>query len=235
MRVLELGNYVSVAYAGMILAEQGMDVAKWHNGNDPICGLYRGDELWQWINEGKNMVERHVTTLLTLAPDDYPDIIIDNFRPTTLEQWGINPAQIAEHMHCVWVSLRSEVGDTSFDIVAQMRSTAEYVGYLPFYLGDTSGGLWLAFKALAMHAHKKPGHYVLGQASCMQKLIEGELVVTPSRTEKHRPIWDRDGYFFDEQQQKAVVRYKGREYHEPVRDTEWKYAHLWHDGGRMRI
>jgi hypothetical protein len=34
----------------------------------------------------------------------------------------------------------------------------------------------------------------------------------------------------------GVVRFRGREYREPVRDAAWKLAHLWHNGtGRMRV
>jgi hypothetical protein len=59
MRILELGNYVVPAYAGMILAEQGHAVTKWTNGRDPILSLNRGDELWRWINHGKRTEDRH--------------------------------------------------------------------------------------------------------------------------------------------------------------------------------
>jgi hypothetical protein len=33
----------------------------------------------------------------------------------------------------------------------------------------------MAFKALPMSLAGKPGHYVLGQSSVLQKLVEGEL------------------------------------------------------------
>jgi hypothetical protein len=53
LRVLEIGNFVSVAYAGMVLAEQGAEVQKWTNGRDPILGCRSGDALWEWIDYGK--------------------------------------------------------------------------------------------------------------------------------------------------------------------------------------
>jgi hypothetical protein len=234
IKVLELGNYVSVAYAGMILAEQGASVTKWHNGRDPILGLHRGQEMWAWINEGKRLLETPIETIEDLHYRSYPHIVIDNFRASTLEGWGINPASLAQKMGCVWVSMRSEYGDVSFDLLAQCRSWMEYAEWVPFYVGDTTGGLWMAFKALAMHAQKQPGHYILGQATCMQKLVEGELVVTPQRDKQSIP-WDADEYRFDKVTQEAVIAYKGNVYREPVRNEEWKRAHLWHENGRMCI
>src|SRR6202042_2619209 len=99
MRILELGNYVVVGYAGMILAEQGHAVVKWTNDRDPILSLNRGDELWRWINHGKRLEGRHPGILAAdwdqvfwLEP---PDIVLDNLRPETLARWGIDPGEIA--------------------------------------------------------------------------------------------------------------------------------------------
>jgi hypothetical protein len=70
----------------MILAEQGATVEKWTNGKDPILGCRSGQELWAWINYGKKLVNRPVASL----PVDPPsvDVVIDNFRPSTLAGWG---------------------------------------------------------------------------------------------------------------------------------------------------
>ena len=233
MRVLELGNFVVPAYAGMILAEQGARVEKWTNGKDPILGCRSGAELWAWINHGKTIRYRHPRELAGGVPFD---VVIDNFRPDTLIGWGVDPALLAGQYSLVWVSMRAEVGDRSFDLIAQARSTMEVAPHAPFWLGDTAGGLWAAFKALAMYADRRPGHYVLGQASCLQKLVEGELMV-----ERPEPLagnvvpWDPDAYYHDTAANEVRVDYKGASLREPVRDRAWKLAHLWHDGGRIRI
>jgi hypothetical protein len=216
----------------MILAEQGAAVQKWTNGKDPILGCRSGADLWAWINHGKTLLDRPVASL----PGDPPsvDIVIDNFRPATLAGWGVDPAALAERHGWVWVSMRSEVGERSFDLIAQARSTAADFGHIAFWLGDTAGGLWVAFKALAMHAAGRPGHYVLGQASCLQKLVEGELCV-----ERPEPLpgnvvpWDPDPYRMCDGA--AVVEYKGDRMEEPIRSREWKLANLWHVKGRMRV
>lgn len=233
MRVLELGNYIVPAFAGMILAEQGHEVTKWTNGRDPILGLRRGDELWDWINYGKQIEKCHPTEIHALVHSHQsPDIIIDNFRPSTLEKWHIDPAFIAERHRIVWVSARSEVGEISFDLIAQCRSWMEYTPWVPFYVGDTVTGLWLAFKALAALTAGKPGHYSIGHASCLQKLVEGELVIDVERNGKCIP-WDIDEYTFRDGE--ASILYRGERYVEPVRDRQWKLTHLWHRDGRIII
>ncbi len=146
MKVLELGNYIIPAYAGMVLAEQGHEVVKFTNGRDPILGLQRGPELWAWINHGKVLRDDHPRTVL-----DGPafDIILDNFRPTTLKAWGITPVELCQRFGYRWISMRPEVGDRSFDVLAQAQAWMEFCPYIPFYIGDTAPGLWMAFKALA--------------------------------------------------------------------------------------
>src|SRR6185437_4027761 len=105
-----------------------------------------------------------------------------------------------------------------------------YAPWVPFWAGDTCGGLWLAFKALAMHAQGRHGHYVLGQASCMQKLIEGELVLDAPRRKEGPVPWETEPYRVEGDT--AIVEYKGTTYREPIRDRAWKLTHLWHDQGR---
>lgn len=239
MRVLELGNTIAPAYCGMLLAEQGHEVVKWMLPPDPIHRLYRGRELAAWLNHGKIMRERHARDLLTLTDSiDWPDVLLENFRPSTLQKWGIDPPALAAKYGVIWISMRSEVGEVSFDLLAQMRSWAEYTDWTPFYVGDTSAGLWMAFKACAMYADCKWGHYVLGQASCLQKLVEGELLDSlnvDGERSRDKLVWNPDHYRFDAKSREAHIDWKAQTFREPVRDRAWKLANLWHDDGRIRI
>jgi hypothetical protein len=212
----------------MLLAEQGHAVTKWWGGDDPILHLRRGAELWAWINQGKTLVERHPREVGASAWD----LILDNFRPSTLASWQVDPVLRTTGHPCVWVSMRAEVGEVSFDLLAQCRSTMEYAPWIPFYLGDTAGGLWCAFKGLSAVNRRQYGHHVLYHATCLQKLVEGELVVVPDRDGKTIP-WDCDAYGFVEGQ--AVIDYKGVPYREPIRDHAWKWENLRHEQGRMVI
>lgn len=227
MKILELGSYVAPAYAGMLLAEQNNSVTKWVWGLDPIQNLKKGDELWEWINYGKIIVRKHASLVKDLKKGEF-DAVIDNFTPSFLHRCGIDPHVESDRLQVPWVSLRSEIGDRSFDIIAQARSILEFSPWIPFYVGDTSAGLWMAFKILSSPV----GHHLLGQASCLQKLVEGELVIDIERNASSIP-WDSEAYYFNGIE--SIVSHKGQIYSEPVRDREWKLANLWHQDGRIQI
>ena len=75
---------------------------------------------------------------------------------------------------------------------------------------------------------------LLGQASCLQKLVEGELCVDrPEPLPGNVVPWDPDPYRMCNGA--AVVEYKGDRMEEPIRSREWRLANLWHEKGRMRI
>ncbi len=229
MKILEIGNYLAPAYAGMILSEQGHYVEKWHIGNDPILSLNHGDQLWEWVNHGKTVINKDIQSIGNLINGDF-DGIIDNFLPSTLQKWGINPIEISNRLNLRWVSLRSEDEQRGFDIIAQSRSWMEYADWIPFYVGDTTAGLWLAFKLLS---GQEKGHFVIGQASCLQKLVEGELTLNIPRN-KQIP-WDNELYGFNRDKQQSEVIYKGQLLVEPVRGFSWKWRNLWHNNGRIKI
>lgn len=229
MMVLELGNYIVPAYAGMLLAEQGYRVEKWIRGDkDPIHGLRRGDELWSWINHGKILVERDFRTIESRLEEGDIDVVIENVRPSTWKALDLDPKDLAARYGVRWVAMRAEVGEVSFDALAQARSWLAFAPWVPFYIGDTAGGLWLAFKAICSPG---TGYFELGHASVLQKLVEGELVVEEPRF--GTPPWDTEGY--SASAMGARVCYKGQEFIEPARDREWKLKHLWHSEGRIRI
>jgi hypothetical protein len=232
MRIFELGSYVSVAYAGMVLAEQGHRVTKWVSPYrpDPIEGLKRGGELWEWINHGKHVEQRHAEHVAVALAAGQVDGVIDNIRADTWQRWGIDPAALAEEAGVPWVSLRDDFGGRSFDAIAQARAWGDHVGYVPVYIGDTSAGLWTAFKLLAA----PPGHHVLHQAACLAKLVEGELVVPQERASRDTPPWDAPGTYGREGEGTRVV-FRGEMVREEFRDEQWRRGHLRHSGGRYVI
>ncbi len=222
MRILELGGYLAPAYAGMILAEQGHRVTKWANpGPDPLEQLHRGDELWAWVNHGKTVHrDRALEDVSTLTPGE-TDIIIDNVRAATWARLGVDPEVLASRLGVTWVSLRADDDGRSFDVIAQLRAWGDR-GVLPFYLGDTAAGLWLAFKALAAPS----GHHVIRQGACLAKLVEGELVAPVDPSEP----WDEPGTYGP-----AGVLYRGEWVREQPRNDEWRRENLRHVDGRYQI
>ncbi|MBY0562449.1 CoA transferase [Hyphomicrobium sp.] len=241
MRILELGGYIAPAYCGMLLAEQGHTVTKWTNGRDPIHALVKGDELWAWINHGKELQDKDFRDVEHVLQRRQFDVVVDNIRPSTLARAGIDPAALARDYNIRWVSLRGETAgknepeaEISFDVKAQARATMHLAGWIPFYIGDTSAGLWLAFKAVA---ERKAGHFVVGHAACLAKLVEGELIVDRpghrSATDGKSVPWDVETYYGDAEG--AHVLFKGQTITEPVRDRAWQLAHIANKNGRVII
>jgi hypothetical protein len=231
MRVLELGSYLAPAYGGMILAEQGHEVQKWTSGRDPILDLDRGDELWEWVNHGKTLATMHATHVGIAGGYD---VILDNIRAETWEKWGIDPALFARDLGVVWVSLRDDLDGRSFDAIAQARAWMTHSPYVPFYIGDTAAGLWMAFKALSEFAAGRVGHHVIRQAASLAKLVEGELVIDVERRGSIPP-WDERGTYQAERRFGAEVKYRGEWVCEPVRGREWQLAHFANEAGRIII
>lgn len=231
VRVLELGSYVSVAYAGMLLAEQGHRVEKWVSPTraDPIQGLRRGAALWDWINKDKAVVRRHAVAVSDVPAGTY-DVVLDNVRRETWRRWGLDPEVEAQRLNVAWISLRDELDGRSFDVVAQARAWMDHAGYVPFYVGDTAAGLWLAFKA----CNAAVGHHVLGQASVLAKLVEGELCV-PTRRDGVAPPWDEPGTYGAHPATGASVIFRDEAVTEPVRDDEWRWNNLRHRDGRIIV
>ena len=106
VRVLELGNYIAAPTAGRMLADFGAEVIKVERPGT-------GDELRNWrlkagttsmlyrtINRNKKSVtldlrsEAGRDAVLELVRRS--DIVLENFRPGTLEKWGIGPEVLDE-------------------------------------------------------------------------------------------------------------------------------------------
>jgi formyl-CoA transferase len=104
IRVLELGNYIAAPTAGRMLADFGAEVIKVER---PVTGdelrnwrLYSGDTsmLYRTINRNKKSIvvdlktERGRGIVLDLVR--HCDVLVENFRPGTLEKWGLGPEEL---------------------------------------------------------------------------------------------------------------------------------------------
>jgi crotonobetainyl-CoA:carnitine CoA-transferase CaiB-like acyl-CoA transferase len=101
--VLELGQILAGPYAGQILAAFGAEVIKVEppDGGDPIRGWRGldpddGTSLW-WRSLGRNKRAVAIDLAaprgqeLTRALARQADVVIENFKPGTLERWGLGP------------------------------------------------------------------------------------------------------------------------------------------------
>jgi formyl-CoA transferase len=110
LKVLELGQLIAGPFAGKILAEFGAEVIKIEPpadgnapGGDPLRQwrlLHAGTSLW-WYVQARN--KKSVTANLRLPEGQEivrrlardADIVVENFRPGTLEKWGLGYEALA--------------------------------------------------------------------------------------------------------------------------------------------
>lgn len=175
VRVLELGNYIAAPTAGRMLADFGAEVIKVERPGT-------GDELRNWrlkegttsmlyrtINRNKKSVvldlrsEEGKTAALELVRRS--DIVLENFRPGTIEKWGLGPDVLEEanpDIILVRISAFGQTGPMSerpgFAAVAEGYSGfRELVGdpdrppvRVGISIGDSIAGMQAAFGAVMM-------------------------------------------------------------------------------------
>lgn len=174
LRVLELGSFIAGPFAAQLLADLGAEVLKVEPpGGDSLrtwgAMASTGSSWWSYVqNRGKKLA------CLDLKYPEAPpiirralanvDVLIENFRPDTIERWGLGPEQVAaEFPHLVYVAI-SGYGLTGpnrslpgFGNVAESRGGLRYVTGYPdrppvrtgVSLGDAAASLYAVVGALA--------------------------------------------------------------------------------------
>lgn len=174
LRVLELGQLLAGPWAGTVLAYLGADVVKVEPpSGDPIRRWRLLDDSgtsywWRSIARNKRCVTlnlreaegRALAKRLALGAD----VLIENFRPGTMERWGLGPDELAaEHPALVYARVsgygqtgpfRDRPGYASVaEAVAGLRHVTGVPGEAPvranLSLGDTLAGLHTAIGVLA--------------------------------------------------------------------------------------
>lgn len=106
VRVLEVGHIISGPFCGHLFADQGAEVIKIEPENGDAMrswgGLYKGVGLyWPIIGRGKKSVtmdlRQPAQQALFRELARSADVVVENFRPGTLERWGLGP----EDLHAV--------------------------------------------------------------------------------------------------------------------------------------
>jgi len=183
VKVLELGSLIAGPYAASILAQFGAEVIKIEppGDGDPLRKwrkLHDGTSLW-WYSQSRNKksvtldlksetAHEIVRQLVTNV-----DIVIENFRPGTLEKWGLGWEQlrtIKPSLIMVRISGYGQDGPYSarpgFAAIAECMGGLRYTSGFPdrppvrvgVSLGDTLASLYGTIGALmAMHHLKVNG------------------------------------------------------------------------------
>lgn len=104
IRVIEMGQLIAGPFCGQLLGDMGAEVIKIEppvttksKGGDPMRDWGRGDYPLWWEVVGRN--KRSVTANLRVPEGQAlarrliatADIVIENFRPGTMEKWGLSP------------------------------------------------------------------------------------------------------------------------------------------------
>lgn len=147
VRVLELGNYIAAPTAGRMLADFGAEVIKVER---PETGdelrnwrLYAGDTsmLFRTINRNKKSIVLDLRSAdgraLVLELLRSCDVLLENFRPGTLEKWGLGPEVLDAVNPDLVITRISAFGQTG--PLAQrpgFAAVAEAVGGLRELVGD---------------------------------------------------------------------------------------------------
>ena len=192
LKVLELGQLIAGPFAGKVFAEFGAEVIKVEPpadgnapGGDPLRQwrlLHEGTSLW-WYVQARN--KKSVTVNLR-SPEGQEivrrlaresDIVIENFRPGTLEKWGLGyEALAADNPGLIMVRL-SGFGQTGpyrdqpgFGAIAESMGGMRHVTGFPdrppvrmnISIGDALAALHGVIGAL-MALHHREAHGGRGQ------------------------------------------------------------------------
>lgn len=177
VKVLELGSLIAGPYASALLAQFGAEVIKIEPpaGGDPLRTwrkLHDGTSLW-WYTQSRNKksvtldLKREEARDIVRRLAAEADIVIENFRPGTLEKWGLGWEQLSAlkpKLVMVRISGYGQSGPYSqrpgFAAIAECMGGLRHVTGFPdrppvrvgVSLGDTLASLYGTIGALlAMH------------------------------------------------------------------------------------
>ncbi len=127
VRVLDLGTRIAAPFCAGLLGEQGAEVIKieqprggdFMRGIGPFVDSDDGPYSLFWAVEGRG--RKSVTLDLRTPPGQDvfrrlaapADVVIENFRPGTLEQWNIGPAALPTRIVTVRISMFGQDGPYS--------------------------------------------------------------------------------------------------------------------------
>ncbi len=104
LRVIELGQLIAGPFCGQLLGDMGAEVIKVEppgangkRGGDPMRDWGRGDAKlwWEVVSRNKKSVSANLRVpegqALVRQLASKADILIENFKPGTMEKWGLGP------------------------------------------------------------------------------------------------------------------------------------------------
>lgn len=175
VRVVELGMLLAGPFAGRLLGDMGAEIVKVEPPGqpDPLRdwgkARYEGRSLW-WPVQSRNKkcvtlnLREEEGQKLLLRLVEHSDVLVENFRPGTLEKWGVGPEQLWEANPRLVIARVSGYGQTGpyasragFASVAEAMGGMRYINGFPgdppprvhISLGDSLAGMFAVQGILA--------------------------------------------------------------------------------------
>lgn len=195
LRVIELGQLIAGPFCGQIFADMGADVIK-------VEPPEQGDPLREWGREGYplwwSVVARGKRCITANLRDPQgqdilkqlvaqADCLVENFRPGTLEKWGLGYEELRKINPRLIMIRVSGYGQTGpYASRAGYASVGEAMGGLRYVmgeadrrpsragisLGDSLAGMFAALGALAaLHHREKTGEGQMIDASIYESVL----------------------------------------------------------------
>lgn len=208
IRVIEMGQLIAGPFCGQLLGDMGAEVIKVEppavdgkGGGDPMRNWGRGeDKLW-WevvsrnkkavsanlrVPEGQELVRKLVATA---------DILIENFKPGTMEKWGLGPdilQAINPRLIIVRVSGYGQTGPYSsragFGGIGEAMGGWRYIvgdpdrapSRMGISIGDTMAASYGCMGALAaLHARESSGKGQVVDSALYEAVLQVMESVVP--------------------------------------------------------
>ncbi|MBR3371291.1 MAG: CoA transferase [Rhodobacteraceae bacterium] len=184
LRVIEMGSFIAGPFCGQLLADLGADVIK-------IEPPRKGDAMREWGAARKNgetlwwsVIARNKRSLaldlrgaegqkVVSALLGHADILVENFRPGTLEKWGLAPDSLMARNPRLIVARVSGFGQTGpwagrtgFGAIAEAMAGLRHLGGFAdrppvrtgLSVGDSLAGMFTCIGVLAaLHERDKSG------------------------------------------------------------------------------
>lgn len=215
IRVLELGSMLAGPFVGSLLADFGADVIKVEKPGKPDAlrewPPHRNEQplWWKTMSRGKRLVTLDISRPegreVAMEMIARSDVVIENFKPGTMERWGLDPARIQlDHPKLIWVRV-SGFGQTGpyrerggYATVAEgFAGLSSFTGFpdrgpmvSAFPLGDYLAGIFGAFGAMvALHRRERTGRGQVVDVSLYEPLLRiiESVVVRYDQTGKFKP------------------------------------------------
>lgn len=120
IRVVELGQLLAGPFCGQLLGDMGADVIKVEppGAGDPMREWGQGEVKVQWEVVARN--KRSVSANMRVAEGQdlvrrliaHADVLIENFKPGTMEKWGLDPQQLLEEQPGLIIARMSGYGQS---------------------------------------------------------------------------------------------------------------------------